>query len=749
MRRCYSQAMDVTHIECRHAALRRILRGRAQTHCFDFETSAAFFLFSRERQRFARWVQRPDASAAAAGQPVPAAGRKKQKQTWSGGAQRAFMSTYLKGKCWKSRQDRRDTLRAGNAEYNRIKTQDGREHARLQELGRAATIAARFGGLPFGHLRKRLAFSMPDPLRQLPKVLWAAASGSSGAASGSTATSSGAAPVPSGVPGAQHGSSGAASGSSSEASAQMAIILASDAAANATVVFSESRRKRARDCLTQLVQLAPEEKHKQQKTCELAKRRHDQLATWAQSHPRDLQEIRQAPPANLLGGQPCPSLNNVMDIVHFNPPLKAMAERALSGNARSDETLAAAAKALQSAWQERCKLIRHEEVPKITQVGKSKTSRCFLAGICLCDDGGKQLDFLVAKFEKLLKNLLCKGAPARALYDKGALVLALRPAEIPEGGSDEANPQVWWHVGYGNLNSSMFTGLLLEACAGARARAVAAHGMVALKTKTSPADELCTANVWQLLRDMHARSRVEIEAFCLVSSNELHYQVTPGLQVLVKPFTPQIVECLELDFQPPLLLPIIRPPLADRADAARQGHRGQHLQGAPSGRMPADDVEPAEDFEDSEAGTDTPVAGNTTPVAVAGRGTPIAGVATGDTTPVAVAGTDAPPTPTGVGVFAVSAGIWDVSCSDGEADFPALRGAGVASSSASGVPSPPRDSPGVPVEATVALPGAPRQRQGNLSYDVPGGFIVYNVAAKVLTRIARILVPLIPATLVG
>ena len=36
------------------------------------------------------------------------------------------------------------------------------------------------------------------------------------------------------------------------------------------------------------------------------------------------------------------------------------------------------------------------------------------------------------------------------------------------------------------------------------------------------------------------------------------------------------------------------------------------------------------------------------------------------------------------------------------------------------------------MEATVALPGAPRQRQGNLSYDVPVGFIVHNVAANSL-----------------
>ena len=138
--------LSIAHIECRHAALRRLLLLKAQTGPRHFAHLSADFLLLRARAVVSEslaperpWEKDPDM---AAGKDEPDKGPPRP-----GGGQRAFLANW-----W---HHKKGTTKEGHVEYARILEEDGEEAAHWRTLGKAATAAAHAGNPHcFGHTKK-------------------------------------------------------------------------------------------------------------------------------------------------------------------------------------------------------------------------------------------------------------------------------------------------------------------------------------------------------------------------------------------------------------------------------------------------------------------------------------------------------------------------------------------------------------------------------------------------------------------
>jgi hypothetical protein len=86
------------------------------------------------------------------------------------------------------------------------------------------------------------------------------------------------------------------------------------------------------------------------------------------------------------------------------------------------------------------------DVPQYT------VKECYYAGFCLCGRQGVPLRSFVTEVQRLLGQWLTKGSAARRFYDRSALVV-----EISFDGGE-----LFFHIGYGNLNNHRFTLLTLK-----------------------------------------------------------------------------------------------------------------------------------------------------------------------------------------------------------------------------------------------------------------------------------------------
>ena len=133
--------IDVSSIECRHASVRSLLDQRERSWSPLFDLVSADFLcrqISSQLQPFQ--AVRP--------QPQRKRRRPPKKKRGGGGAQRAFFSEKLRGQCfWKLPRSRKRALfrRLGQE----FRTLPAAERSRLQDVGEAATISHRAGGVSF------------------------------------------------------------------------------------------------------------------------------------------------------------------------------------------------------------------------------------------------------------------------------------------------------------------------------------------------------------------------------------------------------------------------------------------------------------------------------------------------------------------------------------------------------------------------------------------------------------------------
>ena len=187
-------------------------------------------------------------------------------------------------------------------------------------------------------------------------------------------------------------------------------------------------------------------------------------------------------------------------------------------------------------------------------------SRCWQAGFCICKLRLRQqrrrgLDSLVLAFQNALRRLLAKGAWARRFYDTGSLVIALRRGD--EG--DQGQVSLWWHLGYGNLQTAVFCGLPLFPAA-ERQEEAAAMGLVALELRGHLLDNV--QNMWTAMSLLDSEVGVEahgwqVDAYALHAGTLAVSELRPGKQLLVEhPEPPVTVPLYEA---PRIALPVRRP----------------------------------------------------------------------------------------------------------------------------------------------------------------------------------------------
>lgn len=165
--------IDISTIECRHASLRRFILARSSTYQLDVPQLASDFMLLRARLQARCWTgprgalqakrragrdRRADGSGCAG---VRKPGKRAHKG--GGGAQRAFFSQWLRGKRFRTQQDRAATFAEGSRAFTRIATEGGAEAADLQRQGAAGTSASRHRS---GKACERSAFGRPTRFRR-------------------------------------------------------------------------------------------------------------------------------------------------------------------------------------------------------------------------------------------------------------------------------------------------------------------------------------------------------------------------------------------------------------------------------------------------------------------------------------------------------------------------------------------------------------------------------------------------------
>ena len=165
---------EITRIECRHAHLLRFVVCNATWKICVTELSARYLLL---RSKLVQSILRPRTSKVAkprtantrpGGTNVKRKGKQQGKPTGGGGAQRAFVSEYLTGKKYKTREQRSAVLREAEAERKRVFSGDAFRAASYLRRGAAGTASYRAGGFAFGPRKKRkLAETIP---RASPQV---------------------------------------------------------------------------------------------------------------------------------------------------------------------------------------------------------------------------------------------------------------------------------------------------------------------------------------------------------------------------------------------------------------------------------------------------------------------------------------------------------------------------------------------------------------------------------------------------
>ena len=253
------------------------------------------------------------------------------------------------------------------------------------------------------------------------------------------------------------------------------------------------RQERSHECSKALVSATVAHNKRRRKDVESSEQCQEQIKTWQRTHSPNIPTSYCNAPISDIQGFACPSGLPNFDLICFQPPLKQMAERALSGQAHTDELLAAALRALRNAWEEKTKPITHRDVARLPTIASPVMAACFHAGFCLCsDDHGRSAARAVQSLSRELRPWLVKGGKARQLYELGALVLRLtvRSATPP-------NDEVWIHVGYGNLNSFHFSVLHLTRAEGSKARTASALGLIALEVADESPTMLLPQNLWK------------------------------------------------------------------------------------------------------------------------------------------------------------------------------------------------------------------------------------------------------------
>ena len=227
------------------------------------------------------------------------------------------------------------------------------------------------------------------------------------------------------------------------------------------------------------------------------------------------------------GARMVPSGSDNMDFVQWTPPGSTIAAQALSGvQARSVSGRPRLQGILRSAWDSLHKGLRASSLAKLENVHAWKSTPCYAAGFCMCDEHGSRLQAFVKAFQRELRATLVRGSEARQAFDRGFAILRLSTH-----GLDGEGEVSWFHLGYGNLTTFRFALLRVSRVDAHQGRVAESCGRVALQFCNSEYNGLDIGTLWSSFQHLDLDLRWGFEMWKLYCNSDSLPAFAPGLHL--------------------------------------------------------------------------------------------------------------------------------------------------------------------------------------------------------------------------
>jgi hypothetical protein len=452
---------DISVMECKHAAFRRLLRLTAHTHTRDFESVSADALLLFQRVLESKYNiggtatpehTQPDGTTGTLGTQPIAQGviesRKKKassKLAKGGKAQRSFFSEELRDRDT-SQVEKKSLFTTINQAYNQHKARNTPRYQRCVAAGEAAVAARGVGGYAFGPPAKKLRkVAAQQHVVELmgSQIVLAASTGMDATRPKLSDVLARVSPM--------HGASdlqiiGQLSPANREIVRQYKVKMATAATQEVNLALS----KFAKDAVIPPLPFAVESTSQ---------------------------------PVSQIGTTPKPGYPGV-DVLWVPAPGSELMRYCLSGRTKW-KTKGRSMADLQfrrffaMAWKQRHRPHSLKDIPTIRNVAPDLHSKCWHAGFCICklETEGISLSSFASGLQAMLAKHLVPGAVCRSIYNKAALVMSMKAPDTPMN---------WCHIAWGNLNTRHYTCLNLQTSVDPR-RAVVAQamsGVVPLQVQT-------------------------------------------------------------------------------------------------------------------------------------------------------------------------------------------------------------------------------------------------------------------------
>jgi hypothetical protein len=138
--------IEICRLECRHATVRRLLRGRNQTWAKPLTSVSTDFVLLRQRLLESASRQQPQWMS----EVGPVRAKEKHTKGGGGGAFRAYCSRQLSGKPRGTKEERQEAWSQMCKEYRELREKGGEEWLQLLEQGECGKKAHRVGAPSFG-----------------------------------------------------------------------------------------------------------------------------------------------------------------------------------------------------------------------------------------------------------------------------------------------------------------------------------------------------------------------------------------------------------------------------------------------------------------------------------------------------------------------------------------------------------------------------------------------------------------------
>ena len=468
--------IDVSRIECRHAAIRRLLRGLGVSWTKQLEDLSADFLLLRQRLLEA---QSGNPSSEAPGTHAATQKAPQEKPRKGAMGQRCHFSEVLRSLRanpdeWKCRKR---LFTEANAQYSQEKQARSEYYERCRTAGILGVQARSAGGAAFGPTSKAAARTATPALAP-----------------------------PSGVGLVSPCSALAVTGSEPSA-----LALRSDYNRKDVVALHKAHRNEL-------------------KTLDVAAA--GVVGNWSAAKTATMTGDTMCGAAIAVGGSKAVPTFPGVDVLEWVPPARAVVDQALSGRKKWKDKSRQKSDiefkdTMRHAWTHRHLVKEHSKLPKIHRWVPPLLKQCYFVGFCICRACDLPLRQLVKGFQRMLAHVLRPDTTARRHYDGSTLVLRIK---APSTGA------AWYHVAWGNLNSRWFTlyPLRVSHDPGRVQDAIALGGLVPLDIAEGAASRNLPS-MWNVLVQLDPCLMYTVVFFSLARKDVLCTGFVPGHRLLVEP----------------------------------------------------------------------------------------------------------------------------------------------------------------------------------------------------------------------